>query len=1042
MKKIIIFAFIFSYIILTFSVLALPYNSNFLFGFNRLFSWFRNIAKGFESYTGYSVYGGWTLLASSTHVDAAHYLCGNITLSQSSDVEIKAEFTYVNDYYARYFMVSLDCPEILNTWTYTSSGCSSTECTSGKYCIMGVGSDSGTYYYTFSNLPAGTHTICIWPTCPDSYGGEDRRWEAKLYYKINATAAVEETTTSSYVCLGGNQRVGDTNNDGQITQEDADIISNILVGNIPYPSEICCADVNEDGEITVTDAMLISQYATGERTCFSRGYSCIQKENCNDGIDNDCDELIDYNDTDCISCPVKIEGCWDKDVYYVNETATITVKIYDSKGNLIPNSPFDVYIYSYETGNREYDGRYETNSQGIYQISLKVPSHMKGKYEYEFFTATPNCESVTDFDEIEVIQPTQLQLKDYPNFLRPFVYIVVGEDAIEEEKDVAKNILHQLLDDGLQAEIILDTEITPTEKSKNLVLVGGPPTNRIIAEVLELPYPTFGSDAAEALGMPERTGLIKALPSPFSADSNIVIVSGWELDDLVRAVEILTNYSTYLKDVESNAFIVTPQTQEIEVACTDSDNGKNYYVKGITENATDYFIDFCLYQGGAQMVLFEGYCDNGKVMETSFTCPYGCSEGKCNGEEGITYTCTDTDDGKNYYEKGKVVAGNFYREDFCSSYEENELFEWYCGENNKFEFEVYECPYGCKDGACLKEAKTVELNKIFRIKVGETFVVPGKNITFTLIDYDVQEGWNGWEGKFCGKSRYASTRDYVHDDLECNGLYLEFAGTENDYHYFIVHDNVSDIFTLSNKSVTLFIGQKAIVTDLNISLILVENYGNGSVRIRIEESDGSIKETTLSFYTNKIVSGDNYEIELYTRYSQREKITFLIKKKEKYYRIDLYDGWNLFSWPVIYEEIVRAGATEFHCDGEVASPIWHYENGGYIKVNKPSPGEGYWTMFRIPEGGKCYYIIRSGKTFDIDAFNELNAGWNLIGAPSEPVKFSDVVGNCKVISGPWKYNPQTKKYELSDYLRPGEGYWVKVAKSCTLGSALPPLPPS
>ena len=77
------------------------------------------------------------------------------------------------------------------------------------------------------------------------------------------------------------------------------------------------------------------------------------------------------------------------------------------------------------------------------------------------------------------------------------------------------------------------------------------------------------------------------------------------------------------------------------------------------------------------------------------------------GENNIS--CTDSDGGQNYNVKGTVSYGNWTRIDRCGSYDNNpsnnlnDLNEFYCRSDGEPVEEVYTCPNGCKDGACLKE---------------------------------------------------------------------------------------------------------------------------------------------------------------------------------------------------------------------------------------------------------------------------------------------------------------------------------------------------
>jgi len=69
-------------------------------------------------------------------------------------------------------------------------------------------------------------------------------------------------------------------------------------------------------------------------------------------------------------------------------------------------------------------------------------------------------------------------------------------------------------------------------------------------------------------------------------------------------------------------------------------------------------------------------------------------------EETPTPSCTDTDGGKNYYQKGVVTAaaGSVQLPDFCK--DDTILVEHYCKDNVNPGWVNYSCPQGCQDGAC------------------------------------------------------------------------------------------------------------------------------------------------------------------------------------------------------------------------------------------------------------------------------------------------------------------------------------------------------
>lgn len=79
---------------------------------------------------------------------------------------------------------------------------------------------------------------------------------------ITGRQAYGSSYGTSYVCNNG-QQIGDTNGDNIINSVDSDIVLNIIVENIPYPNNICCADVNKNGQITSSDSSLIQSIASG-----------------------------------------------------------------------------------------------------------------------------------------------------------------------------------------------------------------------------------------------------------------------------------------------------------------------------------------------------------------------------------------------------------------------------------------------------------------------------------------------------------------------------------------------------------------------------------------------------------------------------------------------------------------------------------------------------------------------------------------------------------------------------------------------------------
>jgi len=149
--------------------------------------------------------------------------------------------------------------------------------------------------------------------------------------------------------------------------------------------------------------------------------------------------------------------------------------------------------------------------------------------------------------------------------------------------------------------------------------------------------------------------------------------------------------------------VVTP-------TCTDSDGGKDYFVYGEAESSdginTAYDNDEC--GGVLGNVLKEVYCDNGRILAETHECENGCSQGTCLTKTPI---CYDSDSSDDYFKKSYVTIddGATKTYDSCATEQGcvsesciNSLSEFYC-DNSNIKVKFYNCPKGCKDGACIAE---------------------------------------------------------------------------------------------------------------------------------------------------------------------------------------------------------------------------------------------------------------------------------------------------------------------------------------------------
>ena len=149
--------------------------------------------------------------------------------------------------------------------------------------------------------------------------------------------------------------------------------------------------------------------------------------------------------------------------------------------------------------------------------------------------------------------------------------------------------------------------------------------------------------------------------------------------------------------------------------CKDSD-GINFYQQGETCTEINCASDRCV---GNAITIIEYYCNNNQRTIQDYGCPNGCKDGACIQLTSIEPKCSDTDGGLNYYEKGSTMWGSDISSiDSCE--DEITLREEGCvinpGPNQGTMLtNMYKCPNGCKDGACIRgEKQREEVKCIFK----------------------------------------------------------------------------------------------------------------------------------------------------------------------------------------------------------------------------------------------------------------------------------------------------------------------------------------
>ena len=131
------------------------------------------------------------------------------------------------------------------------------------------------------------------------------------------------------------------------------------------------------------------------------------------------------------------------------------------------------------------------------------------------------------------------------------------------------------------------------------------------------------------------------------------------------------------------------------------------------------------------------------------------------------------------------------------------------------------------------------------------------------------------------------------------------------------------------------------------------------------------------------------------------------------------DGWNMISVSMTVAiprlNVLFPGA---------ASKAFAY-NGGYTPVDTFKIGSGYWLKFTGAQTPGIY-----GVPVTSDSVSVLS-GWNMVGSIGSPVGVHDVQSIPPALTLSPFYGYSTGYY-VTDSIRPGNGYWVRVSQNATL----------
>ena len=154
---------------------------------------------------------------------------------------------------------------------------------------------------------------------------------------------------------------------------------------------------------------------------------------------------------------------------------------------------------------------------------------------------------------------------------------------------------------------------------------------------------------------------------------------------------------------------MTGQTAKKIKNCSEDDFGNNKFLKGtvsqsIYGNAKAY-TDYCVNDSTkiALRRLVEFYCLYDSVKSKRYWCEDGCEDGACINSTARKLakevsSCREDDRVIDYYKKGETCTDKECKKDFCT--DKNHVSEFYCSPEGISQ-KLYNCPSGCKEGACL-----------------------------------------------------------------------------------------------------------------------------------------------------------------------------------------------------------------------------------------------------------------------------------------------------------------------------------------------------
>jgi len=152
------------------------------------------------------------------------------------------------------------------------------------------------------------------------------------------------------------------------------------------------------------------------------------------------------------------------------------------------------------------------------------------------------------------------------------------------------------------------------------------------------------------------------------------------------------------------------------------------------------------------------------------------------------------------------------------------------------------------------------------------------------------------------------------------------------------------------------------------------------------------------------------------------------------FTLKLTQGWNMISFPILLENmnpdsIFGGYYVLYRWDAENKRYVLHADSGSFIE---PDPdvevGVGYWVYVLEDENVNLLGVPVNQLTLS------LRQGWNLIGTPYGGSSIADPIDDPDNSVLPWAFtwNAHEKKYDMTQLLDAGKGYWVYAFQGCEL----------